>query len=520
MKIPEKEAELLTTEVINVNVPAPTPKNEVEQSDVTSNVTEPAVSNTEAGSEVGEETTENNGTDTTASKTEDATDKEDDKKKSKRPKGAPYWVIEWNKINEVGFCKAFQAKHELIYTDHQLIDVNGAVNEEQVKLEIIEMIAPFCTFNLPARTETLLKALKILNYVENLDVNPWEIHVLNGVLNTQMRTWSYTKEFCLNRLNVCYDSSYGGRPNLFLKFLNELLYPEDIPILQEFLGYCLIPSTQAQKALFIIGNGGEGKSRLTVILHEIFGKNMLTGSFHRIETDRFFRYNLIGKLLMVDDDMDMSSLTSTGVVKSIITAETPIDVEAKGQQSIQAKLYSRFLCLGNGSPSALYDKSDGFARRLEILRTKDKVPGRVDDPYLCEKIRLEKCDIFCWMLEGLHRLMSNNFQFSYSWRAEKNVKDAFSDTCNVGDFLNDRSIVMFGGTYSVPCATLYNSYVYWCNENGLEPLRRVEVVRWMKDHAKKYSICYDTHVRNKEGKFVRGFKGMKVINLVLSEPNM
>ena len=73
---------------------------------------------------------------------------------------------------------------------------------------------------------------------------------------------------------------------------------------------------------------------------------MLTGSFHRIETDRFFRYNLIGKLLMVDDDMDMSSLTSTGVVKSIITAETPIDVEAKGQQSIQAKLYSRFLCFG------------------------------------------------------------------------------------------------------------------------------------------------------------------------------
>ena len=45
---------------------------------------------------------------------------------------------------------------------------------------------------------------------------------------------------------------------------------DDITTLQEFMGYCLIPSTKAQAMMFIIGNGGEGKSRIGIIMKEIF----------------------------------------------------------------------------------------------------------------------------------------------------------------------------------------------------------------------------------------------------------
>ena len=54
-------------------------------------------------------------------------------------------------------------------------------------------------------------------------------------------------------------------------FLSELLGPEDIPALQEYLGYCLIPSTKGQKMLMLIGKGGEGKSRIGVVMNAIFG---------------------------------------------------------------------------------------------------------------------------------------------------------------------------------------------------------------------------------------------------------
>ena len=41
---------------------------------------------------------------------------------------------------------------------------------------------------------------------------------------------------------------------------------DDILTLQEYLGYCLIPSTKGQKMLIITGKGGEGKSRIGLVM--------------------------------------------------------------------------------------------------------------------------------------------------------------------------------------------------------------------------------------------------------------
>ena len=57
--------------------------------------------------------------------------------------------------------------------------------------------------------------------------------------------------------------------------------------MQEYLGYCLIPSTKGQKMLMLIGKGGEGKSRIGVVMNAIFGLNMNTTSIQKVETNRF-----------------------------------------------------------------------------------------------------------------------------------------------------------------------------------------------------------------------------------------
>ena len=156
--------------------------------------------------------------------------------------------------------------------------------------------------------------------------------------------------------------------------------------LQEYLGYCLIPSTKGQKMLMLIGKGGEGKSRIGVVMNAIFGLNMNTTSIQKVENNRFARADLEGKLLMIDDDLDMNALTKTNYVKSIVTAELRMDLERKKEQSYQGQLYVRFLCFGNGALTALHDRSDGFFRRQIILTTKDKPADRFDDPFLAEKL--------------------------------------------------------------------------------------------------------------------------------------
>ena len=151
----------------------------------------------------------------------------------------------------------------------------------------------------------------------------------------------------------------------------------------------------------MIGKGGEGKSRIGLVMRSILGINMNTTSIQKVETNRFARADLEDKLLMVDDDMDMSALTKTNYIKSIVTSECQMDVERKGIQSYQSLLYVRFLCFGNGALTALHDRSDGFFRRQIVITTKDKPEGRVDDPYLVEKLIAEKESIFLWCLEGL-----------------------------------------------------------------------------------------------------------------------
>ena len=80
------------------------------------------------------------------------------------------------------------------------------------------------------------------------------IHVSNG---TYFIDGSFTvvKSYCNNRLTVAYNPD-APTPKKWLQFLSELLQPGDIPTLQEFLGYCLLPTTKGQKMLMLIGKCG------------------------------------------------------------------------------------------------------------------------------------------------------------------------------------------------------------------------------------------------------------------------
>ena len=92
-------------------------------------------------------------------------------------------------------------------------------------------------------------------------------------------------------------------------------------LLQEYMGYCLIPSNKAQKLLIILGKGGEGKSRIGLVMRKILGTNMNVSNIQKVEHNRFARADLEYRLLMVDDDMKLEALKDTNYIKTIVTLE-------------------------------------------------------------------------------------------------------------------------------------------------------------------------------------------------------
>ena len=213
----------------------------------------------------------------------------------------PEW-FDGKKINEVMFCDAFLEEYPMKCIREQFFTVDGLVDDENmIRMEIYNRIKPFVTSSVAKKATQLMEALKLACYSEPLPVQLDRIHVANGTYFLDGH-YTYKKEFCLNRLKVAYNED-APKPERFLAFLNNLLYPEDIPTLQEYMGYCLLPTNKAQKMMVITGNGGEGKSRLGLVMRSILGDNMNNGSIQSLEKNRFFLANQEYKLLMVDDDM-------------------------------------------------------------------------------------------------------------------------------------------------------------------------------------------------------------------------
>lgn len=409
------------------------------------------------------------------------------------------WLDEKNKIIEGAFAEYYIKKHPMICIHEKLFTFDGIISDESgIKNDIYFMIRPYVTSGLAKKVDHLLDTIKLEAYSEPLPLQMDRIHVSNGTLFMNGE-FTEQKDFCLNRLPVIYNPD-EEKPVRWLRFVEELLNPEDILTLQEYIGYMLLPVTKAQKMMLIIGKGGEGKSRIGLVLRELFCNNMYSCSLSKIETDKFARVNLEYMLVTVDDDMKLEALPQTNHIKSIVTLEDKIDLERKKEQSYQGVVYARIIAFGNGGLHALYDKTDGFYRRQLILTTKDKVEGREDDPYLIDKLRKERDGIFLWALEGLHRLISNNYVFTESMDAKQNLVDAQEEGNNILAFMKSDGYIQFETGKKMSSTDFYNIYVSWCEDNLEKPRASAGFLHYIKENQKRYGLIYDAKcIGNRRG---------------------
>ena len=144
-----------------------------------------------------------------------------------------------------------------------------------------------------------------------------------------------------------------------------------------------------------------------------------------------------------------------------------------------------------------------------ILTTLPPPENRVIDPHIADKFIAEKEKIFCWMYDGLLRLIANNYRFSISEKANLNVKETVQDSCNIPEFLADTSRVTYGEKLCVSSSALYGSYAGWCEDNALTAFKRETFVSWLKQNEENVNIRYSYHIPQ-NGKQVRGFTGIAI----------
>ena len=170
----------------------------------------------------------------------------------------PSWVDDKGKILEAAFCEYFLTKHPLMCLKQILFDLDGEVDEDKLIYEIHQEIRYYARNDVAKKVKRLVEALKIEAYREEWKPQLDRIHLKNGTYYLDERGFVSDKELCLNRLPVEYQAD-AAPPVQWLKFLDELLIPEDILTLQEYIGYLLIPSTKAQKDADLDRQGRRGQ---------------------------------------------------------------------------------------------------------------------------------------------------------------------------------------------------------------------------------------------------------------------
>jgi len=436
------------------------------------------------------------------------------KEKIVAKEGTPDWVFISDKnqycIDDGLFAKEYKETNDLVCINGMFYKVDGQIDTLLIKQDIQYLIQTYVTVGLSGRVNSLYESLRNECYIPQPEPVKNVVHTAEQSLRVdESGVFEIETGFTLNRLDVNYN--IHAKCPLWKMFLTSLLEEEDILTMQEYIGYCLVPTTIAQKALFLVGRGGEGKSVVGEVMHGLFNNSMVQGELHHLQDNRFMLAQLENKLVFYDDDLQTSALTDTGTFKKIVTTGIPILVERKGEPHYEMQPYARIIASGNKGIEACYDHSDGFYRRLIVLKCKAKEPTRKDDRTLAKKIvDNELSGLFNWALEGLQRLMSNNWTFTLSQGALDNLKQAEEEGNNFLSFMADETNVIYNETADATSSEIYNAYTRWCEFNALRPMGMRTVSSFLRENADHYGIAYSTHIsRGSQNR--RGFKGVGLL---------
>lgn len=176
--------------------------------------------------------------------------------------------------------------------------------------------------------------------------------------------------------------SFNGRAK---SFMNEIscYNPKVKQVIWECLGCMLVPVSKFGKIFIWYGSGANGKSLLVNIMEAIMGSLLTHANILNIN-DKFALEDVVHGVANVTDDVGITTLKETGILKSLIDGST-IEVHRKFKQPIKWKPDSQFVMCCNEIPK-IADTTRGMVRRLSFIPFDMQLSDDEIDVFLLDKI--------------------------------------------------------------------------------------------------------------------------------------
>jgi putative DNA primase/helicase len=344
--------------------------------------------------------------------------------------------------------------------------------------------------------------LMIEEDVNKINANRSLINLQNGLYNIKTKELMPHSREVLSTIRVNASYTPGAECPKFLAFLNEVLEPELIPLIRQMIGYCLTLSTDSQKAFMMRGVARSGKSTIIKLIEHLVGEENCSNIPLQDLSERFKTAALFGRLINSFSDLPNKSITESGVFKAIVSGDL-ITGERKGKDPFSFRAFCKLLYSANELPFNAGDKTDGFFRRLIIIRFIKQIPEEDVNPNLLDELLTETDGILMWALEGLQQLIKNRFRFEEPAAVKEELSRYRYMSNNAMAFVEDSCVV--GLDYRVERQEFYDAYCKCCSSNGTHPMAMSKFTALIE------SDYHDRIVKSNDSVSRRGiWKGIKL----------
>lgn len=304
--------------------------------------------------------------------------------------------------------------------------------------------------------------------VQEINCNPYIINLRNGLYNVLDDSFKPHTPAYISTVQIGASYEPGAECPRFMEFLQNTVHDEEIPLIQEIFGYLLIPVNKAQKSFVFVGAPNAGKSTLLSVAQEILlGSENVSNIPWQSLGDRFNKAELFGKLANIFADLPSRSIDDNGMFKAL-TGEDFITAERKNKDPFTFRPYARFLFSCNEIPRNYGDRSEGFYRRLIIIRFGHPVPKDKRDPNLRERFMAERNGILMWAMDGLKRLIASGYVFTETEATQEELRRYKVESNSALLFVDECCVLDAEAEY--PREELFQYYRDYCNKNGLKAM--------------------------------------------------
>ena len=354
-------------------------------------------------------------------------------------------------------------------------------SEAHIRNRVLTLLGEEGNSNRAADCQRMIRDLSLLPNGRQFNDRDTMLPLSNGMFSTGTFTIAPHDPEHLNTytLGIHLDIDADQLPTCprFTQFMAELI--PDLPTRREVLKYgglCLTRDVRYEKALILIGPGGDGKSTFIKLLEHIVGEhnvsNLTIGALH----DQFQRVTLKDKLLNVATETE-AGLLQSNMFKAVVSADR-ITAAFKFKDAFSFRPVAKHIYAANREPT-VQDTTEGYFRRLIYVYVKKSFS--TPDLDLLRTLKGETDAIFLTLLRHYQLLQQEGFiETPYMKECLETYKEHLNPVIRFANLHLERTT-----TVNTETVTVYEKYRQFCARHGHnKPKCEAEFGKELKSHWK------------------------------------